>query len=335
MKRILVCCMMLCFLAALVYSQVSSTRQFSIPGHGGLVLQVPEAWKYEILQPPDNLPPTITFSPSSGAPFKMMVTAGGGAIPGEQSLDTSTLRKQVESAAKSAGSQSIEKLIKMQELTGPAINGFYFSATDKAPKTGEYRCMTQGIARLGDIVLAFTILTNDGQDAIVKAGLEMLRGAVPRHEREVKVATTVVKIPNQNWVISFDCPQLSNMEEKDSKGNYGFRANSGLFNISLFVETPQGPGTEHKDCYAYYWPLAKRNPAIAVETVVVAQNANYVRVQYDIVEKFQGKPIRMRNVNYYIAYGGKWIDIHISFIDPNPADEKIFATFDSSVKVGK
>jgi hypothetical protein len=335
MKRILGRWVMLCFAAALVYPQVSSTRRFPIPGHGELALPVPEAWTYEILKPPDDLPPTITFSPASGAPFKVVVTAGGGAEPGEQALDTGTIRQQVESAAESATFQAIEKSIKVQELAGPALSGFYFSATDKAPKAGEYRCVTQGIARVGEIVLAFTILSNDGQEAIVRTALEMLRGAVPRPDREVKVAATVVKIPDQDWVISFACPQLANMEEKYSGGNYGFRANSGLFNLSLFVETPQGPGTGHKDCYAYYWPLAKRNPAIAVDTVAVARNANYVRVQYDMVEKFHGQPIRMRNVNYYIAYGGKWIDIHISFIDPTPADEKIFATFDGSLKVGK
>jgi hypothetical protein len=267
-------------------------------------------------------------------PFKVIVTAGWGEIPGGQLLDTATIRKQVESAAKRAESQSIEKSLAVKEFTGPASRGFYFSATDQAPKPGEYSFMKQGIAKVGDICLIFTILTNDGQGAIDKAALEMMRGAVLQSGGEVSAETTVVKIPGQDWVISFKCPPLSDKEEKNYQEGYGFRANSGLFNLSLFVETPKGPGTEHKDCYAYYWTLAQKIPAIAKGTMVTAQNANYVRVQYDIVEKFQGKPIRMRNVNYYIAYGGKWIGIHISFVEPTPADEKIFATFDGSLKVG-
>lgn len=335
MKRIIVLCAIFCFADATLFSQTSSTRQFSIPGHGVLVLQVPEAWKFDLLQPPDNLPPTITFSPLSGIPFEVMVTAGGGINPKAQALDTETIRIQVESTAKSAEAQAVEKFLEVKELAGPVINGFYFSATDKAPKTGEYKYVTQGIARMGEIVLAFTILTNNGQEAIVKAALEMIRGAVPQRRNEVKMSTTKVKIPNQDWVISFECPQLSNMEEKYSKGNYGFRANSGLFNLSLYVETPIGPGKEHQDCHAYYWALAKTNPAIALDTIIAVQKANYFRVQYDIVEKFQGKSLRMRNVNYYIAYGGKWIDIHISFVEPNSEDENIFTTFDSSLKVGK
>jgi hypothetical protein len=335
MKRNLVRCVLLCLATALSFSQASSTRRFSIPGHGELVLQVPEGWKFELLQPQDKLPPTITFSPISGEPFKVMVTAGGAADPEAQALDTGTMRMQVESTAKNAEAQAVEKSLTVKELTGPVINGFYFSATDQAPKTGEYACMTQGIARVGEIVLAFTILTHTGHETIVKAALEMLRGALPRRGNEVKMAATKVKIPNQEWVIAFECPQLANMEEKYSDGNYGFRANSGLFNLSLFVETPMGPGKEHKDCHAYYWALAKKNPAIAMDTVAAVQNANYSRDQYDTVEKFQGKTLRMRNVNYYIAYSGKWIDIHISFVEPTPADENIFTTFDSSLKVGK
>jgi hypothetical protein len=161
---------------ALGFSQVSSTRKFLIPDHGELVLRVPQAWKDGLRQSPDKLPPTITFSPSSGAPFKVMVTAGGGANPGMQAPDMNTLRQQVESAAKNIATQAVEKSLKLQELTGPAIHGFYFSATDKAPKKGEYKFVTQGIARVGGIVLVFAIFTNDGQEAIVKAALEMICG---------------------------------------------------------------------------------------------------------------------------------------------------------------
>jgi hypothetical protein len=42
--------------------------------------------------------------------------------------------------------------------------------------------MTQGIARTGDVIIAFTVLTNDGQEAVVKAALDMLRGAVIRSD---------------------------------------------------------------------------------------------------------------------------------------------------------
>jgi hypothetical protein len=183
MKRIfltqwIVRCTALCLATALVFPQTASARRFPVPEHGELVLRVPEAWQAEGRQPSGHLPPTFTFSPSSGVPFKVMVTAGGFVLPGALPPDADTLRKQVEVFAKNAEPQAVEKSLVLQELKGPASHGFYFSATDKAPKPGEFTCLTQGMARVGDIILVFTILTHDGQEAVSKAALEMLRGAV-------------------------------------------------------------------------------------------------------------------------------------------------------------
>ena len=73
---------------------------------------------------------------------------------------------------------------------------------------------------------------------------------------------------------------------------------------------------------------------IAKDTAVTSNAAKYVRVQYDIVAELQGQPIRQRNVNYYIAYRGEWIDVHISIIEPTQDDAKIFAAFDTSLSYG-
>jgi hypothetical protein len=186
MKKIIFTAVVFCFVSAFVFSLTPATRRFPIPGHGTLLLQVPQVWKAGLLQPPDNLPPTIAFTSSSGALFKVLVTAGWVKTPGARPPDADTLEKQVELAAKSAEPQAVEKLLTVKELTGPAIHGFYFSATDKAPKAGEYKYLTQGIAGVEDVLLAFTILTNDGQEAVVKAALGMLRGAVLQPESGVK-----------------------------------------------------------------------------------------------------------------------------------------------------
>lgn len=143
-----------------------------------------------------------------------------------------------------------------------------------------------------------------------------------------------VSIPGEMWRISFDSPPLSQKQEARRGGDYAFRASSDRFNISLFVEQPQGKGDTHKDCYRFYWPQFNRNPMIAKDTVVTSDAAKYVRVQYDIVAELQGQPIRQRNVNYYIAYRGKWVDVHISIIEPTQDDAKIFAAFDTSLSYG-
>ena len=62
------------------------------------------------------------------------------------------------------------------EFQGRSGPGFY-SATDRAPKPGEFKFLTQGIVRVGELAVTFTI-PNDGQEAVVKQALEaLLKGA--------------------------------------------------------------------------------------------------------------------------------------------------------------
>jgi hypothetical protein len=148
-------------------------------------------------------------------------------------------------------------------------------------------------------------------------------------------AEVKVKIPNEGWSISFESPRLSEKKESKQNGEYAFKARMDRFIISLFVEKPHGPGSAHKDCYEFYWPLASRNPWIAKDSVETSETPKFVRVQYDVVAQFQGKqPIRQRNFNYYFAFRDKWVDVHISITAPTEQDAKVFATFDRTLSYG-
>lgn len=144
----------------------------------------------------------------------------------------------------------------------------------------------------------------------------------------------VIRIPGETWAIAFESPALLGGQESTRDGNFAFRANSGLFNLSLFVELPQGKGETHKDCYQHYWPMASRNPMIDMASVQVRETEEYVRAQYDATAEMSGKKVRQRSVNYYIAYQGKWIDVHISFVEPGEKDASLFDTFDRTLAYG-
>jgi len=143
-----------------------------------------------------------------------------------------------------------------------------------------------------------------------------------------------VNIPGEGWRISFDSPPLSQKQEARRGSDYAFKASSDRFNISLFVEQPQGKGDTHKDCYRFYWPKASGNPMIAKDTVVTSDATKYFRVQYDIIAEIQSQPIRQRNVHYYVAHRGRWVDVHISIIEPTQEDGRIFVAFDTSLSYG-
>jgi hypothetical protein len=156
----------------------AAAQSFAMPGHGALLLNVPEGWKSSLKQPSAGLPPTIGLSAQSGASFLVLLTAVWGMSPGVTAPDDAKIKSTVASAAKSAEPQSAQGSLALQNLAGASGRGYYFRATDRAPKPGEWKYLTQGMIRTGGIALTFTILTNDGQAPVEKAALEMIRLAV-------------------------------------------------------------------------------------------------------------------------------------------------------------
>ena len=151
-----------------------------LPDHGALALLLLDGWVAKVRQPPNRLPPTIMMRPLPDGTGELIVTAVWPIGPATKIPDEAAIRAEVGEAAKHAASQSVERVLPIQDINGTDGRGFYFAATDRAPKPGEYKYLTQGIIRVGEIALAFTILTNDGEEAIVQSALKVLRTAAHR-----------------------------------------------------------------------------------------------------------------------------------------------------------
>jgi hypothetical protein len=164
---------------ATAVAQANSTapRRFTLPEHGQFVIQVPADWKGEMSQPANRMPPTITFTPASGKPFHILMTTIWSATKDRQPQSRDQLRATVQRGVDGARTQAVEKELQVVEFQGRTGPGFYFSATDRAPKPDEYKFLTQGVVRVGELSVTFTILTNDGQEAIVRQALDALKGA--------------------------------------------------------------------------------------------------------------------------------------------------------------
>ena len=152
-------------------------RTFLLPGHGTLTLDVPAEWSADISQPANKMPPTIVLKPRQGARFEVLMTTVWPLSASSGLTDDATLRREVSSAAHNAEAEAIEHPLEVQAIKGQHGAGYFFFATDKAPKPGESKFMTQGMIRTGQIALAFTILTNDGQESIRQTALQVLRTA--------------------------------------------------------------------------------------------------------------------------------------------------------------
>jgi hypothetical protein len=152
-------------LAVFPLSGLAASTHIALPGGDELWLTIPAAWNEKFDAPEKNMPPGVWLTPRQGPSFNVLITPLSGTAVGGAMSDENKLRVIVTSAARNALSQSVEMTIPVQNLTGPHVHGFYIFATDRAPKPGEWKYLTQGMINIDGAPFAFTILTNDGQEA--------------------------------------------------------------------------------------------------------------------------------------------------------------------------
>ena len=172
--------LLLAFAGSPALADEGGTRRYELPNLDTLELALPAGWQDEMDVPPGGIPLTIRLYPAAGAPFEVFVTPESPEPTAGSSRDTESLREAVRDAAQRIQPQAVEESIEIRRLQGVSGIGFYFAATDREPQPEEFRHMNQGALQTGELTLWFTILTNDGQEAVVADALAMLQAAIHR-----------------------------------------------------------------------------------------------------------------------------------------------------------
>ena len=149
-------------------------KRYALERSGFLQLKVPAGWREEV--DAKTQPPVISFRPAEGKAF-MVAVIPAQAGDGKRAPSRQELRTEVEQMAGAIRPFAVESDIKVKEFAGAAGPGFQFFATDSAPAAGEFKYMTRGKLKVGDVSVTFTILTNDGQEAVIRSALTMLKSA--------------------------------------------------------------------------------------------------------------------------------------------------------------
>src|SRR5436190_10273193 len=94
-----------------------------------------------------------------------------------------------------------------------------------------------------------------------------------RSDREA-VKNVAIEIPGEGWsILIFNAGQVEvGRQASERQFVYEATARQG-FNLSIWVETPDGPGTRHEDVFNYYWPKASRNPLIDPKSVQIDKSS--------------------------------------------------------------
>lgn len=142
-------------------------------------------------------------------------------------------------------------------------------------------------------------------------------------------------VPGAGWGLKLDLPGLKKQRDQgDADSQYAFEGDSERFHLTFFVERPPvepNTGTA-QEVRAYYWAKALRHPLIDAASVKTSEGPGYVKVEYFYRGKFAGREVNMKNVNYYAAHAGRWIDVHLSVHGSvTEADEDALAQLERSL----
>jgi hypothetical protein len=178
--------LLIIFLASLTplqgYAEEKGVREYPVPEHGSLQLNVPQSWNDEFRESTEDRLPTIIFRPDSNNDFEMIITLLWN-LGEEKKFDTEEkIRSLVEADWKAFSKKAKETKLSLHKLSGRVSRGFYYTATDKAPKKGEYKYLMRAGVGVGDLLLSVTMLSHKKESQAIKDGLHLLEEA--KHKSE-------------------------------------------------------------------------------------------------------------------------------------------------------
>jgi hypothetical protein len=306
-------------------ADLDGRRKLSLSENGEVELRLPEDWKSS--REPDPRPGVRTygFEPSHGKPFKVLISTGFA----PQRRDP---RHWVEGAARSAAGQSIEGRPKVESLCPTEGIGYYFKATDRAPKPGEFRLMTQGALTSGDWAVMFTVLSNgDGgrpEESTLLALHELAcDSAPPASAARAQPSDSALELsfPGAGWRLHLALPgfQIEARERYQDGHGEMLRATNEKTGVvlSAFVLREPGPQTA-ESCRERYWPSAVGSP-IAKTDVRRSQRGDMAIGEYTIDLGTESLPDR--HMNAYLGAQDGCVDVHLSKLPFEDGDAAVFA----------
>lgn len=178
---------MVLLLCLLVTADVAPTlavenpiREYALYGHGTLELNVPASWLERVHRPPEELPPTIELTPDRNQPILLMITPLWNMTGDPAVVSIETVYRLVDQDRRGLQERSAEKELVMEPLEGSHAKGYYFKATDKAPKPGEHKYLIRAGLLVGNLLVSATILSHSKESAWVNQAMSVLRSARQR-----------------------------------------------------------------------------------------------------------------------------------------------------------
>jgi hypothetical protein len=308
-----------------------------VPGHGRLLVEIPPGWTATAGEADPPLPATLRLEPPEGRGALLLTPTWDPGAPPEAPASPDAVRLLVELALRKAAEAAAEDPLELRELGGGAV-GWWFAATDRellpggrAPEPDEYRCLVQGAAVVGGLLLPFTLL-DDGDGPHRAVALEVVRRA--RHQppgapgagparagrAEPAVRPVTVAYPGKAWAVAVDLPGFEvDPPQVRPDGRLvallGHHEETGV--VASLVLTEAGTRRTAAACAEGDWHrLSALLPEVAGRAPPSGPSP---RAAY-LVRELRGKRVDQQNLSAWWYRDGVCVHAHVSLMGYEPGD---------------
>ncbi len=153
---------------------------FDIPGYGEISIEVPRIWNYNFTKSDEQTPPLITFyvlDDSEKEIFQLNLSVFWDAGYSRNLTSEEYIRSLVSEAGNNTLRYSDEDELQLKPIKGRAGEGYFFDLSDSSAGEDEYRFLTQGAISVGDVLLVFSLFSNDAEGILREAMFRSLKSA--------------------------------------------------------------------------------------------------------------------------------------------------------------
>lgn len=329
-----------------------TSRAFVVPGHGRLLLRLPPGWT---ATEPEGAPAgrAIRLERPGARVLALFTPLADPQEPGA-AAGADTARLFAELGRRRALAGSVEAELPLEELSGPDVTGYYFSATDRAlagreAGPDEYRHVLQGAAAVGAVVLAFTLL-DDGPGPWRAEVLEVTRTArhVPDGEAaggeaaaleplpDAETTPLRVALPGKTWALLVDLPGFAVARVAAARavagGVHVLGRSPGTDVVASVLLAPAGDARDAGGCRAS--ALARVRARVGdLAGLRTAEGGGAAAASYVVPVGAAGAP--ERHAHAFRWREGVCASVHVSKIAPGPEDAARLDAVLSSVRIAE
>lgn len=182
-------CLLFCTPSYSYSASKLTLREYPVPEHGMLQLNVPEAWNITYYESSERNTPVIIFYPQQ-EPHDFQLTISPLWDTGfyRNITDPDYIENFVSAVGRDALLYSDQQQLELIPLTGKTGRGFYFQLSDQSAPEHEFRYLLEGAIAVGEILLVFSYFSNLDEDSNTGIVLKMVTGAVQILQRDVHFA---------------------------------------------------------------------------------------------------------------------------------------------------